>query len=218
MRVSASLLSSDLLNLEREIKTLETAGVDAVHIDIMDGHFVPNIAFGIDIVKFIGKVSSLPITVHLMVEHPEQFVDVISYSNVDYLIVHSEGNRNIEETLESIKDKGISAGLALNPQTPVSSVRRFFDLADMFLVMGVYPGFGGQALIPSTVEKIRQIKSIKNDAIVGIDGGINESSVSFVNKEKPDILVVGSYLFDSDRDDRLAGIKEKLKVLCKTEE
>lgn len=218
MRVSASLLSSDLLNLEREIKTLETAGVDAVHIDIMDGHFVPNIAFGIDIVKFIGKVSSLPITVHLMVEYPEQFVDVISYSNVDYLIVHSEGNRNIEETLESIKDKGISAGLALNPQTPVSSVRRFFDLVDMFLVMGVYPGFGGQALIPSTVEKIRQIKSIKKDAIVGIDGGINESSVSFVNKEKPDILVVGSYLFDNDRDDRLAGIKEKLKVLCKTEE
>lgn len=218
MRVSASLLSSDLLNLKREIKTLETAGVDAVHIDIMDGHFVPNIAFGIDIVKFIGKVSSLPITVHLMVEHPEQFVDVISYSNVDYLVVHSEGNRDIEETLESIKDKGISAGLALNPQTPVSSVRRFFDLVDMFLVMGVYPGFGGQALIPSTVEKIRQIKSIKKDAIVGIDGGINESSVSFVNKEKPDILVVGSYLFDNDRDDRLAGIKEKLKVLCKTEE
>ena len=150
MQVSASLLSSDLLNLESEITTLADAGVGAVHIDIMDGHFVPNIAFGIDIIKRISGVSQLPITVHLMIDNPEQFIDVISYSNVDYLIVHGEENRNIEDLLERIRAKGIGVGLALNPQTCVSEVRGYLGLIDLALIMGVHPGFGGQKLIPST--------------------------------------------------------------------
>ncbi len=214
MRISASLLSSDLLNLESEIKLLKQAGVNAIHIDIMDGHFVPNIAFGIDIVKQIGMVSELPITVHLMIDNPGQFIDVISYYNLDYLVIHSEKNRDVESLLENIKNKGIGVGLAINPQTKISDIKRYLPMIDMALVMGVHPGFGCQTLIPSTLDKIRQIKAIRNDLIVGIDGGINEKTVSLANKEKPDILVVGSYLFDGDKNNKLNSVKEKLKFLC----
>lgn len=214
MRISASLLSSDLLNLESEIKLLKQAGVNAIHIDIMDGHFVPNIAFGIDIVKQIGKISKLPINVHLMVDNPEQFIDVISYYNLDYLIVHGEKCRNLESLLKNIKSNGIGVGLAINPQTKVSDIKRYLPMIDMALIMGVHPGFGGQTLITSTLDKIKQLKEIRNDLMVGIDGGINEKTLPLVNNEKPDILVVGSYLFDGDRDNKLNSIKEKIKILC----
>lgn len=228
MRISASLLSCDLLNLESEIKILEEAGIDAIHIDIMDGHFVPNIAFGIDMVKQVGKITNLPLTVHLMMNNPEQFIDVISYANVDYLIIHSEGIRNVTNLFERIKSKGIGVGLAINPRTSVNETSMYLQLTDLALIMGVHPGFGGQKLIPSTLEKIRQIRAVKNNIIIGIDGGINESTVSFVNKQKPDILVVGSCLFDNplienslsgsnNRDAKLNSIKGKIKILCREE-
>lgn len=214
MRIAASLLSCDLLNIESEIKLLKEAKIDSIHIDIMDGHFVPNIAFGLDIIKQIAKISETPITVHLMIDNPEQFLDVISYYRVDYLIVHTEGARNVDNLIERIKSKGIGCGIAINPQTQVNFIRRYLEKADLALVMGVHPGFGGQTLIPSTLTKIQQIKNIKHSILVGIDGGINDKTISIVNKEKPDILVVGSYLFDSGQESRLVSMKEKIKVLC----
>lgn len=214
MHISASLLSCDLLNIESEIKLLKEAGINSVHIDVMDGHFVPNIAFGIDIIKQIARIPDLCITVHLMMDNPEQFIDVISYYNVDYLIVHTENSRNVDALIERIKSKDIKCGIAINPQTQVSSIRRYLEKSDFALIMGVHPGFGGQTLIPSTLKKIQQIKNIKQDIIVGIDGGINANTISLVNKEKPDILVVGSYLFDSDKENKLENMKEKIKILC----
>lgn len=214
MRISASLLSCDLLNIESEIKLLKEAGINSVHIDVMDGHFVPNIAFGIDIIKQIARIPDLCITVHLMMDNPEQFIDVISYYNVDYLIVHTENSRNVDALIERIKSKDIKCGIAINPQTQVSSIRRYLEKSDFALIMGVHPGFGGQTLIPSTLKKIQQIKNIKQNIIVGIDGGINANTISLVNKEKPDILVVGSYLFDSDKENKLENMKEKIKILC----
>lgn len=218
MCVSASLLSCDLLNLESEINLLHKAGVCALHVDIMDGRFVPNIAFGIDIIKAIGGISDLPVNVHLMIENPEKFIDVISYYNVDYLIVHPECSRNPEDLIERIKSKGTRCGIAINPQVQVSSVRRYIEKADFALVMGVYPGFGGQALVKPTLEKIQQVKNIKKGIIVGIDGGINNKTISLVNRQKPDILVVGSYLFDAGKEDRLENMKEKVKTLCQSQD
>lgn len=214
MHISASLLSCDLLNIESEIKLLKEAGINSVHIDVMDGHFVPNIAFGIDIIKQIARIPDLCITVHLMMDNPEQFIDVISYYNVDYLIVHTENSRNVDALIERIKSKDIKCGIAINPQTQISSIRRYLEKSDFALIMGVHPGFGGQTLIPSTLKKIQQIKNIKQNIIVGIDGGINANTISLVNKEKPDILVVGSYLFDSDKENKLENMKEKIKILC----
>lgn len=214
MIVSASLLSADLLNLEKEIHLLSEAGVNCLHIDVMDGHFVPNIAFGIDIIKRISNVSDMPINVHLMIENPDKFIDVVAYSNVNYIIIHTEGYRNVEKTLEKIKNSGVEAGIAINPQTQVNDISRYFYMVDMALVMGVYPGFGGQALIPSTIDKIRQIKSQHKNITVGIDGGINDKTVSLANKAEADILVIGSYLFENYSGDKLSSMKEKLKILC----
>ena len=213
MKVSASLLSSDLLNLEDEINILASAGIDALHIDIMDGHFVPNIAFGIDIVKRISEVSDLPITVHLMIDNPERFLDVISYANVEYLIVHSEGNRNFENLIEKIREKGIGIGLAINPQTQISDVREYINLVDLALVMGVHPGFGGQTLIPSTLEKIEQLRQVRKDLVVAIDGGINGDTISLINGKIPDILVIGSFLFEKKKENRLENLQKKLQIL-----
>lgn len=217
MHISASLLSCDLLNIESEIKLLKETGINSVHIDVMDGHFVPNIAFGIDIIKQIARIPDLCITVHLMMDNPEQFIDVISYYNVDYLIVHTENSRNVDALIERIKSKDIKCGIAINPQTQVSSIRRYLEKSDFALIMGVHPGFGGQTLIPSTLKKIQQIKNIKQDIIIGIDGGINANTISLVNKEKPDMLVIGSYLFDSDKENKLENMKEKIKILCQKE-
>ena len=215
MIISASLLSADLLNLEKEIQLLAEAGVNGLHIDVMDGHFVPNIAFGIDIIKRISNVSDIPINVHLMIENPDKFIDIVAYSNVNYIVIHSEGNRNVEKNLERIKNRGVGAGIAINPQTPVNGISRYLHMFDMALVMGVYPGFGGQALIPSTIDKIRQIKSINKNITVGIDGGINDKTVSLANKTETDILVVGSYLFENySSGDKLSSMKEKLNILC----
>jgi ribulose-phosphate 3-epimerase len=214
MRIEASLLSCDLLNLESEIEMLTEAGVDGFHIDIMDGNFVPNIAFGIDIVRQINKISRLPISVHLMVNNSLQFVDVITHPNVNYVIIHCEKIRNIETTINQIKYRGVKVGLAINPATQVSEIKDYLYLVDLALIMGVHPGYAGQTLIPSTLSKIKQIKLINKDIIAGVDGGMNDKTVTLANKEKADILVVGSYLFDNCSDDRLDCIKKKLKILC----
>ncbi len=213
MKVSASLLSSDLLNLEKEIEVLAEAGVSTLHIDIMDGHFVPNIAFGIDIVRQITKVSTLPINIHLMIDNPERFIDLLSSPKIGYIIVHSEGNRDIKSLFGRIKANDVNIGIALNPQTQVMDIREYLEMVDMALVMGVHPGFGGQTLIPSTLRKIKQLKDIRKDLVVGIDGGINDQTVSIVNPENPDILVVGSYLFNRDKDHELQDMREKLRIL-----
>ncbi|MDR0695257.1 MAG: ribulose-phosphate 3-epimerase [Holosporales bacterium] len=215
MPIKASLLSCDLLNLGAEIRLLEEAGVGGLHIDVMDGNFVPNIAFGIDAIRQVCAFTKLPISVHLMVSNPLQFIDVVTYTNVQYVIIHSEGNRHTEETMERIRNRSSKVGLAINPATRVSDVKDFLRLADLALIMGVHPGYGGQTLIQSTISKIGQARCSNPEMLVAIDGGINEKTAYLANREKADILVVGSYLFDNCSCNRLDCIKEKLKILCK---
>ena len=218
MLISASILSCDLLNLEHELKALEEAKVDAIHIDIMDGHFVPNIAFGIDFIKEICNKTKLPVNVHLMIENPDDFINVITYSNVDYVIVHVENNRNLAKTISKIKDSGTGVGLAINPQTDIKEIDSYLKDIDMVLVMGVYPGFGGQALILKTLEKVRYLNAKKqsHNFIISFDGGINDKTIKVVNDAKPDILVVGSYLFNDGKRTTALDIRNKLKTLCQT--
>ncbi|MDR1391273.1 MAG: ribulose-phosphate 3-epimerase [Holosporales bacterium] len=215
MHVSASILSCDLLNLETEIENLEKAGIDSLHVDIMDGHFVPNISFGVDMVKQLRLISNLPINVHLMVDNPKQFIDSISHCNVECLIIHSEIKQNIENTLKNIKRHGMDVGLAISPQTQIVEVMQYLPLVDFALIMGVPPGFGGQKLIEPVLSKIGEIRSIHHKITIGLDGGVNENTIALIKAAKPDTLVVGNYLLASfQKKNRLDDIKEKLKILC----
>ncbi|MDR2666813.1 MAG: ribulose-phosphate 3-epimerase [Holosporales bacterium] len=214
MHISASLLSADPLNIAAEIAMLTDIGVDSLHVDIMDGHFVPNIAFGIDTVKCISENSLIPINVHLMVANPSQFIDMLVHRNVECVIIHREICGEIEEILKKIKTSGTKAGIAINPETEVCEIEAYMKLVDFVLIMGVSPGFSGQQLVTQTLNKVAKIKSIRNNVIVGIDGGINDKTAILANKEKVDILVAGSYLFDCATCNRVDTIKEKLRKLC----
>jgi ribulose-phosphate 3-epimerase len=212
LRIEASLLSCDLLELGSKIDTLTKAGIDGLHIDIMDGHFVSNIAFGLDVVKQIRGVSKLPITVHLLVSDPLKFIDVVA-PYADCIIIHSEGVANVSEALKKIKGEGVAVGLAINPATEIDSIEKYLHMVDVALIMGVQPGYGGQKFIPSSLKKIRKIKSIFGDKIlIGIDGGVNDKTSSVINNEKVDELAVGSYLV---KENTVRGLKEKLKILCR---
>lgn len=217
MKISASLLSCDILNIREEIKILENAGVDSLHIDIMDGRFVPNIAFGIDFINKISSTAQIPVNVHLMIESPETFVDVISRFNIDCIFIHIEDNRNINKTISLIKDRHVKVGIAINPTTSISSVFDLLPVIDEILVMGVHPGFGGQTLIPSTIEKLRSLAVIskKYNHTIGIDGGITEDTAQMAVQAGADVLVVGSYLFDNHvGDNRIFCIKKKIETIC----
>lgn len=220
MKISASLLSCDILNLENEIKILETAGAWCLHIDVMDGKFVPNIAFGIDFINRISEISNIPVNVHLMIENPEMFIDVISHSKINLVIIHIETGRNLEKIIAKIKARGCGVGLAINPLTNVSHLSRFINMIDLIMVMGVHPGFGGQTLLPVTIDRLKSIRGMigKNQCLIAVDGGVNEKTAGILKDAGADILVVGSYLFDntnkSDDHNKIHFMKEKIEALC----
>ncbi|MBQ7524425.1 MAG: ribulose-phosphate 3-epimerase [Alphaproteobacteria bacterium] len=217
VRISSSLLSGNLLNLSRDLECLTEAGVGSFHIDVMDGHFVPSFAFGIEAIKQIATASKLPVSVHLMVDNPENFIDVVCTCEIESLIIHGEGRDNISPLLGRIKEQGVKAGLAINPESEVSDIARYLPLVDLVLIMGVHPGFGGQALIPLTIEKIPQIRAIRPDVPIGVDGGVNDKTAALLNREKPDILIAGSYLLNGSKPQSVEVLREKLKALCPAE-
>lgn len=197
--ISASILSADFSNLAREIKSLEQAGVDAIHLDVMDGAFVPNLTFGPPVIEAARRVTDLPLDVHLMIEQPAKYLQDYVDAGADWISIHIEACPHIHRDLASIRDLGKRAGIALNPGTPVASLESVMGEADFVLVMSVNPGFGGQKFVPSTLDKLVGLRRIveRVDAGIGIavDGGIDTTYAPHVTEAGATTLVIGSALF-----------------------
>ncbi|MCD6168479.1 MAG: ribulose-phosphate 3-epimerase [Caldisericia bacterium] len=199
MKIAPSILASKFVNLKKDIKLLERSGADIIHLDIMDGHFVPNISFGFPIVKAVRSLTSLPLDAHLMIENPERFIDRFIDSGVDMISVHIEGNYHINRILNTIKKSKVKAGVAINPGTPLNSLEEVLDIVDFVLVMSVNPGFSGQKFIDSSIEKIRKLCKIREKGNFGfeieVDGGLNFEIAEVLKEMGVDILVFGSFIF-----------------------
>jgi ribulose-phosphate 3-epimerase len=197
--ISASILSADFSNLTREIMDCEEAGVDWIHIDVMDGHFVPNLTMGPFILKACRSITDLPLDCHLMVEKPETLVQSFAESGARYITIHPECNPNIHRTLQQIRNLGCIPGIALNPGTPVSSIKSLIASIDLILVMTVNPGFSGQSFIPEMLDKIRQVKHLIDQQEryihLEVDGGINSETISEAHKAGADTFVSATSIF-----------------------
>ena len=180
---------------------MEAAGADWIHVDVMDGHFVPNITIGPLVVEAVRRVTQLPLDVHLMIEDPDQYLEAFAQAGSTYLTVHPEACYHVHRTIQAIKDLGVKAGVALNPATPLSALDWILEDLDLVLVMSVNPGFGGQTFIPSAISKIRDLKSMvhsKNpDVVIAVDGGVNQETIRSVSEAGADAFVAGSAIFGS---------------------
>ncbi len=214
MYVAPSLLSADFLHLEDEVKAVCAAGADLLHIDVMDGHFVPNLTFGPAITKAIQKTSSVPLDVHLMVENVPSFVELFLPLKPKFITFHAEAHHHPIRLLEHIKKAGVNAGLVLNPHTPVSTLKHLIEFVDIVLLMSVNPGFGGQEFLPLVYDKIKELRELidkKNAKVfIEVDGGVNGLNAANLEQAGADILVAGSYIFDS-KDYKTAISSLKLK-------
>lgn len=200
--ISPSLLSADFANLERDIKLVEQAGADWLHVDVMDGHFVPNITIGVPVVKSIKKVASIPLDVHLMIEKPEKFIKAFIEAGADIITFHSEAVKDVAPVIELIKTLGkgkVKAGVSIKPKTPAESIFEFLPKLDLVLVMTVEPGFGGQSFMHDCVQKISEIKqNAPKDLIIQVDGGINNVTGHICTALGANSLVAGNYIYGSE--------------------
>lgn len=212
--LAPSILSADFRNLEQQIRQTEAAGADWIHIDVMDGHFVPNITMGPFIVETCRKITNLPLDVHLMIDDPDRFIEAFISAGADILSVHLEKNPNIFETLHNIRSRGIKAGLVLNPSTPLSSVGEEINNIDLLLIMSVYPGFSGQRFLPESLLKIKQAYQARKSKSavfhIQVDGGINNRNIGSVLSAGADVIVASSAIYNSQ-----ASICENIQSLRK---
>lgn len=201
-KISPSILSSDFSKLGEEIKKIEEGGADYVHLDVMDGIFVPNITFGPPVIKKIRNITDIPFDVHLMIDRPERYIEDFANSGADIITVHEESTIHLHRTIQSIKSFGKKAGVSLNPSTPIKNIEYLLDDIDMVLIMTVNPGFGGQSFIPAMERKIKYLRKLiddkKLDVKIEVDGGIKLDNARQVIDWGADILVVGSGIFKSD--------------------
>ena len=213
IHICPSILSADFSRLAEEIKDVESKGADCIHLDMMDGHFVPNLTFGVPIIAALRKHVSIPFDAHLMVEHPDVYVDGLAKAGVQYVTVHQEACPHLDSTLQHIRSAGMKCGVALNPATPVSSLSCVAAQLDMILIMSVNPGFGGQKFIPYSLDKIREaialLDSVGNtEAVVEVDGGVNADTVQAVKEAGATFLVAGSAVFGAaDRAAAIAALR-----------
>lgn len=196
--VSPSILSADFANLERDVKRVEQAGADWIHVDVMDGHFVPNITIGVPVVKSLKKVTNLPLDVHLMIENPQKYAKAFIEAGADILTFHYEAVDNPVELIRDIRFMGAKAGMSIKPKTDVSEIYNYLPHLDLVLVMTVEPGFGGQSFMHDCAQKIAGIREENKDVIVQVDGGINNVTGHICTALGANSLVAGSYIYGSD--------------------
>jgi ribulose-phosphate 3-epimerase len=213
IKIAPSILSANFAKLGEEIKDVENGGADYIHVDVMDGHFVPNITIGPLIVEAIRPVTKLPLDVHLMIEKPDLYIDDFVRAGADIITVHVEACNHLHRTIQLIKSKGIKAGVVLNPHTPIESIQHILEDIDMVLLMTVNPGFGGQAFIPQVLPKIKQLANIINEKQLSIeievDGGVNEETAKQCVKAGATVLVAGSAIYNTtDRKQAITNLKQ----------
>jgi ribulose-phosphate 3-epimerase len=202
IEIAPSILAADFANLSRDIARVEKGGADLIHLDIMDGHFVPNITIGPPVVNSIRKITSLPLDAHLMIEEPSRYLDVLIQAGVNWISVHLEADTHLERTISYLRERGIRAGVALNPATPLGGLEEILPEVDFVLLMSVNPGFGGQQFIPSTLNKIRKLKELISSngykARIEVDGGIGTENLQEVLSAGAEIIVMGSAIFGAN--------------------
>lgn len=216
IKICPSLLSADICNLERDLKVLEDNNIDILHVDIMDGNFVPNIAFGIYQVAGLRKLNEMEFDVHLMVQDPDLFVEPLVEAGADSLTVHLESCKHLYKTINYIKSYGIKAGVALNPSTPVALLEHVLPMLNRVLIMSVEPGFGGQEFIPFSLDKIKALDKIKKekgyDFEIQVDGGININNIREVEEAGVDEVVIGSSLFKGSIEENIKRFNNSLEL------
>ena len=215
-KIAPSILSADFTKLGEEIKAVEKAGADYIHIDVMDGHFVPNITVGPMIVKATSKATDLPLDVHLMIQNPERYIDDFFKAGSDLITVHAETVTHLHRLLGVIRDAGLKAGAALNPATPLSSIEHVLNNLDMVVLMTVNPGFGGQSFIPDVLPKIEELKKMIEqkglDVDIEVDGGINVENIAQAAQAGANVFVAGNAIFGSqDYAETIALMREKIE-------
>lgn len=215
-RLAPSLLSADFSRLGEQVSLIEKAGAQVIHIDVMDGHFVPNISFGAIVLKSLLGKTKLPFDVHLMIENPDQYLEDFASDSTEIITVHAEACPHLHRTIQHIKSLGIRAGVSLNPATPLSALDAIFEEIDLILLMSVNPGFGGQEFIPSTLKKIKELKEMKDarnpELEISIDGGINLDNVRTVTDAGVELVVAGSSVFCApDIGERVREFLERMK-------
>ncbi|WP_096435456.1 ribulose-phosphate 3-epimerase [Alteribacter populi] len=210
-KIAPSILSADFARLGEEVEDVEKGGADYIHVDVMDGHFVPNITIGPLLVDAIRPVTKLPLDVHLMIENPDQYIPAFAKSGADILSVHVEACPHLHRTIHLIKSEGVKAGVVLNPATPVESIRHIVKDVDLILLMTVNPGFGGQSFIEEVLPKITQVKEMcvqagNEDVDIQVDGGVNEKTARLCVEAGANVLVAGSAIYN--KQDRKKAIED----------
>lgn len=202
MKISPSLLSADFGNLERDVIMLNESVADYLHLDVMDGVFVPNISFGFPIIKSIQKVATKPLDVHLMIVNPQNYISQVRDCGAEIMNIHQEACVHLHRTIQAIKNAGMKAAVTINPSTPVSSLEDIITDVDMVLIMSVNPGFGGQSFIPNSLKKVKQLKELiqqsGSNALIEVDGGVNIDSGKLLANAGADILVAGNAVFSAN--------------------